>query len=209
MNPFNRLLWLLGAIVCVAVLAAACSGPPPSATEELLLPTNERTPSPDQPSTTPAEATQPLPVATSALPAPSPTRAEPSGTGGREIRLTPTKQLLLEPVPTVAEEAVTGEVPEDLLNAILADAADRSGLPVEAFTVLRDEAVTWSDGSLGCPQPDVIYTQALVPGYRVVVAVGDQTFDYRAAQSGFFTLCERDLPVPITAPGGVAPTPEQ
>jgi hypothetical protein len=44
------------------------------------------------------------------------------------------------------------EVPEDLLKAILADAAERMGLPTEAFTVVRAEAVTWSDGSLGCPQ---------------------------------------------------------
>ena len=38
--------------------------------------------------------------------------------------------------------------------------------------VLSAEAVTWSDGSLGCPEPGMMYTQALVPGYRVQIRGG-------------------------------------
>ena len=37
--------------------------------------------------------------------------------------------------------------------------------------LIRDEAVTWSDGSLGCPQPGEYYTQVLVPGYWIVFDV--------------------------------------
>jgi hypothetical protein len=58
------------------------------------------------------------------------------------------------------------------------------------MVVIRDQAVTWSDGSLGCPQPGVFYTQALVPGYWVVLQVGDQEYDYRASERGHFVLCE-------------------
>jgi hypothetical protein len=35
--------------------------------------------------------------------------------------------------------------------------------------VVQAEAVTWPDGALGCPEPGIVYTQALVPGYWVVV----------------------------------------
>jgi len=85
---------------------------------------------------------------------------------------------------------VTGEVPASLLEDIRADLAQRSGVTQEAILVIRDQAVTWSDGSLGCPQPGIFYTQALVPGYWVVLQVGEKQYDYRASQSGYFFLCE-------------------
>ena len=126
------------------------------------------------------------------------------------MRLTPVVSPILELVPTLGGEMVTGDVPEDLLKAILADAAERTGLPTEAFTVVRGEAVTWTDGSLGCPQPDMVYTQAPVDGYWIVLEAGDKDLDYRAAEGGFFSLCEGNVRVPLNSPGDVAaPTPEQ
>jgi hypothetical protein len=85
---------------------------------------------------------------------------------------------------------VTGEAPASLLEDIRADLAQRSGANQEDMLVIRDQAVTWSDGSLGCPQPGMMYTQALVPGYWVVLQVGDQEYDYRASERGHFVLCE-------------------
>jgi hypothetical protein len=35
-----------------------------------------------------------------------------------------------------------------------------------------------------------MYTQALVDGYWVVLAVGEQEYDYRASDTGYFFLCE-------------------
>jgi hypothetical protein len=94
---------------------------------------------------------------------------------------------------------VTGEVPASLLEDIRADLAQRSGVTQEAILVIRDQAVTWSDGSLGCPQPGVFYTQALVPGYWVVLQVGENQYDYRASESGYFFVCEGSG-LPFTRP---------
>ena len=58
-----------------------------------------------------------------------------------------------------------------LLPTLLADAAQRSGVPKDRLQVIRALAVTWSDGSLGCPQPGFAYTQALVAGWMVSIAV--------------------------------------
>lgn len=69
------------------------------------------------------------------------------------------------------------------------DAARRSGLPAATLRVDRAEAVTWRDGSLGCPQPGMAYTQALVPGYRVRVIAGDRVMDYHAGRSGAPQWC--------------------
>ena len=50
--------------------------------------------------------------------------------------------------------------------------------------------MTWSDGSLGCPRPGQVYTQALVPGYQVVLEVEGRQYDYRATERGYYVLCE-------------------
>jgi hypothetical protein len=47
-----------------------------------------------------------------------------------------------------------------------------------------------------------MYTQALVPGYRIVLSVGDETFDYHASERGYFVLCEGGLAQEPLPPGG-------
>jgi hypothetical protein len=116
----------------------------------------------------------------------------------------------LERVPATEPGTVIGEVPADLLAAILDDLADRLGAAPEEIAILRGEAVVWNDGALGCPQPGQFYTQALVNGYWVVLAHGGQEYDYRASDRGTFFLCEQSLPLRIAPPeGGSSPTPNQ
>jgi hypothetical protein len=87
------------------------------------------------------------------------------------------------PVPTGAVDArlaslvdLTAEV-----EAALADASERSGIPAEAIAVASALVVTWSDGSLGCPQPGMMYTQALVPGYLLILEVDGERVAYHGA----------------------------
>ncbi len=92
------------------------------------------------------------------------------------------------PTKPVEPPLVTGEVPDDLLAAIKADAESR--IPGGgAITVVRAQAVTWPSGALGCPEPEMMYTQALVPGYWVELEVDGQRMDYRAATAGGFRHC--------------------
>ena len=88
----------------------------------------------------------------------------------------------------------TGAVPSDLLEAITADAAERANVQPEEVTVLSAESVTWSDGSLGCPEPGMMYTQALVPGYRVVVEAGGTQMSFHASERGDFRFCANPKP---------------
>ena len=85
--------------------------------------------------------------------------------------------------------AVTGEVPEEMLDAIMAELSRKYGVPTESVEVVRAESKVWNDGSLGCPQPGVMYTQALVDGYHIVLRHGEQEYDYRASARGYFFLC--------------------
>ncbi len=57
------------------------------------------------------------------------------------------------------------------------------------ITVVKAEAVTWPDGSLGCPEPDTSYTQALVDGTQVVLQYQERKYDYHAGSDGVPFLC--------------------
>ena len=107
-----------------------------------------------------------------------------------------------EPVPAPAPPNV-GEAPRELVERIRRDAAKRAGVDPAKLRVIRDEAVTWPDGSLGCAEPGREYLMALVPGYWVVLALGDREFDYRSDATGHFMLCVHGRG---RAPAGQPPT---
>jgi hypothetical protein len=87
-------------------------------------------------------------------------------------------------------------MPDDLLARIVDHLAGELGLAPSAVTVERIERVTWRDGSLGCPEPGMTYTQALVAGFRVILAIGDERFDYRTGRGDIFLRCRRSTSGP-------------
>ena len=89
-----------------------------------------------------------------------------------------------------SDEPATGEVPSAIMADLVADAAERTGEEPDAIEVVQAEAITWNDGSLGCPEPGMLYTQALVDGYHVILRAGDEELDYRVGAQGGFRLCE-------------------
>ena len=100
--------------------------------------------------------------------------------------------------PQPRNEAVVGtgtspsgstEPVDQRVTAARADAARRSGLPPAQIQVVKAESVTWSDGSLGCPRPGMLYTQARVPGYRVQLRVGSEIWNYHGSERGALALC--------------------
>lgn len=89
-------------------------------------------------------------------------------------------------------EATPGQpvTPDTLAAAIRADAARmlaRDDAGAGLAVTLHD--VVWSDGSLGCPRPGMMYTQALVPGWRVVVGDGRTEWIYHASRAGAWLRC--------------------
>ena len=79
--------------------------------------------------------------------------------------------------------------PANIIEAARADAAKRSGMAPAQLQVVAAESVTWRDGGLGCPRKDMLYTDALVPGYRVKLRVGKEVWDYHASERGAVMLC--------------------
>ena len=92
---------------------------------------------------------------------------------------------------------------DDLVAKVRADAAQAWGLGTGAALRVDATAVTWSDGGLGCPAPGQLYTQALVPGWRIVVSDGARERSYHASQRGQWLWCppgraQAPLPGPAT-----------
>jgi hypothetical protein len=85
-------------------------------------------------------------------------------------------------------------MPNDLQSIVAAAKQDAMarGLPAQAIVVQSAQRVTWPDGSLGCPEPHMQYTQALVPGWRVILRVADAIYYYHAAANGHLVLCPRE-----------------
>jgi hypothetical protein len=80
-------------------------------------------------------------------------------------------------------------IPAPHWAAILADLEGR-GAPTSGLEVVTARAVTWPNGALGCPKPGMMYTQALIDGYQVVVKAAGTTYDYRFGSTSTPRLCQ-------------------
>ena len=87
--------------------------------------------------------------------------------------------------------APVGGTPEE---QAIADLAAREGVEPSEITTVSVEEVTWRDGSMGCPEPGMNYTQALVPGIRVVLELDGQEHAYHAGGGRSIFLCENPEP---------------
>ena len=138
----------------------------------------------------PATATPAPPTATPVPPTPTATLGNPlngstPGTGGAT---TPGKTAL----PGIPDEI---KKPFALISA---DLENRSKLPAASFQVTGYSTQTFPDSALGCPDPNMMYTQVLTPGYTIQVTAGGQSYDYRSNIAGtHIVLCgPNGQPVP-------------
>lgn len=95
--------------------------------------------------------------------------------------------------------AITPDLADEV-DIALTDLSARLGSGT-AIEVVAAHDLTWPDGSLGCPEPGMTYTQALIEGYRIELAVGGDVYEYHGAFGVEPFLC--DAPVrPTSATGG-------
>lgn len=76
------------------------------------------------------------------------------------------------------------------VEVAVADAAAHFDVDPGDIEVVTAEAVTWPDGAIGCPQPDMMYTQALVEGYRIVLSVDGDEVAYHGEDGGDPRRCD-------------------
>lgn len=96
------------------------------------------------------------------------------------------------------EDKFSGLAKEELAKILSVDASQ--------ITVVAITEMTWPNSSLGCPAPGVVYAQGRVPGYRIVLGIGDVLYTYHSDLVGQVLSCpsgdvREELPMgPTTAP---------
>jgi hypothetical protein len=105
-----------------------------------------------------------------------------------------------EPEPAVTSEpamsepttAVGGDWLTEQVATAVADAAARTGVTANAFTVTRASIVNWSDGSVGCPEEGRAYTQAIVSGILILLEADGEIYHYHGRDGGDVFYCPND-----------------
>lgn len=81
-----------------------------------------------------------------------------------------TESLLLEMDPVAADTVAVAQ----------RRLADQLGLPMVRIRVVDVMPVTWTDSSLGCPQPGQTYTPITIFGYRIVLMAGETEYIFHS-----------------------------
>jgi len=86
----------------------------------------------------------------------------------------------------------SANVPRAVRRAVVADAARRFNVAENEVVLVGAEQVTWNDGSLGCAEPGQMYTQALVPGFRITAKTQRGEMRYHTDDRGGVVNCAGD-----------------
>lgn len=110
--------------------------------------------------------------------------------------MTVSPDLVLPPQATLPAGSIK-EAPPAALNAVRADLKKRETVTLDSdIVVVNSIEQVFSDGSLGCPSPDAMYTQVLTPGYQMTLEHKGKRFDYRVnARNNSVVLCSNGRPV--------------
>lgn len=69
------------------------------------------------------------------------------------------------------------------------DLAKQLKVPNMDIVVASLQEIQWISGSLGCPEPGKLYTQAIVPGYQVIFEYQNKQYEYHTDKSKLFVIC--------------------
>ncbi len=62
--------------------------------------------------------------------------------------------------------------------------AQQQGISADQITLVSTEAVDWPDSCLGCKEPGIYCLTVIVPGYRVLLQVGELQYEVRTDRDG-------------------------
>ena len=163
------------ATVLAPAATAVAPAPTPAVAPTKAIPTQPPLPTEEQGSARPANPTISVGVVPGATPQVPPLNVTPISTPGGGAGSGPD-------LPAEAKA---------LLDEARADVAQRAGVAPSEVQMAQVEEVDWRDGSLGCPQPGMMYPQVITPGYRFVLEAGGKSYEYHSDRSTRVVLCEQ------------------
>ena len=185
-----RGLIIAGLVLGVALACASEPGPTSTSTPPSVPATGISS------TATPQDSSRPN------LPAPSVIAPVSTNTAGSTASPSPSVSPASPPPPS-SPGALVLSVAESLgladpgLRAAVEDLRGLVGGDPGPVEVLRLEAVTWRDSSLGCPQPEMFYAQVLTAGLWLVLAHQDQEYDYRVVGGRAVRCVQGDTSEPL------------
>jgi hypothetical protein len=69
---------------------------------------------------------------------------------------------------------------EEAVKLAKDDLSARLSISDEEITVISVESVNWPDTSIGLPEPDKVYAQVIVPGFKITLGALGQDYLYHA-----------------------------
>ena len=125
------------------------------------------------------------------LPAPTPIPTEESTIKEPTMANTPPPAS----PPSLANSRPVRQAIEALATTLSVTAAE--------IELLEARAVVWPDGSLGCPQPEMMYPQVQVDGIVIRLRAGGKEYQYHGGGRREPFLCESPIPLDnLPAAGG-------
>ena len=112
------------------------------------------------------------------------------------------------PSTTAPPASTTSNAARQNAYRAAADALARDvNAPRDSIAGVSQDEMTWRDSCLGCPKTGESCTQVMTPGYRVVLRIGDATYEYHTDLGGVARLCSQSPQPPAGYVAAPAPTP--
>jgi len=102
-----------------------------------------------------------------------------------------------QPVPTNNDSYPNDSYPNDGLTpaqlAAITALSQVLNLPSSQIVLISTEAMEWPDGCLGVHRIDVMCTQAIVPGYKIVLEANGRTYEVHTNEAGTTVVVVPDV----------------
>ena len=77
------------------------------------------------------------------------------------------------------------------VDAAMQAAAPHLGVNPDQLRVTQVEARQWPDSSLGCPQPGLLYSQIVTPGFLIIISsASGKQLEYHTDAGAHVVLCK-------------------
>lgn len=113
---------------------------------------------------------------------------------GAPDRSPSSEETAVDPSPSTPSSSPLSSSPSAPTGAVgqaVHDLATTLGVAAGEVEVVSVEEVTWRDGSRGCAEPGMSYTQALVDGSRIILRAGGRTYEYHSGGSQPPARCDK------------------
>ena len=78
-----------------------------------------------------------------------------------------------------------------------ADLARRLQLPLSEVSIVSRVEKTWTDSSMGCPQPGMSYGQVITSGSQLILAAAGKHYHYHSGGSRGYFFCPNPNSTPM------------